>query len=261
MKFFRKIQKNFAILGISTNQPRINGKTLTMCLILGTGLISSAVFLIYEADSFQEYTNNLYITTALMVCFTYYLIMIFNMENYTKLIRNVRNYIEKSEWFERLLFMSLLIKRINFQNLSTAHRKPFSTTPIDLWKNSRQLCILSCQSFRPCLSYFQKQSHAISCTLLPMWEMMCSNCHCFIGKFGKFKWMFFGHTKPSLIFDCFLFPNFQPKVSIQLEKSTWIFRCYSLWIHDNDVWIHVCFVFVYIRLREFLFHCFSYAGS
>lgn len=67
MKIFQTVQKNFGILGICRDQPRFNGKSLIACLIYGLGTILSAIFLICEADTFNEYTNNLYITTALAV--------------------------------------------------------------------------------------------------------------------------------------------------------------------------------------------------
>lgn len=97
MEFFRQNQENFATLGISSKQSRINGKSMTICLIYGVGLSLSTIYLISEANSFQEYTSNLYITTALTVGLTYYTIMIVNIEKYVKLIKNVRKYIDKSE--------------------------------------------------------------------------------------------------------------------------------------------------------------------
>lgn len=67
MKILQTAQKNFEILGICSNQPRFNGKCVVAAFIYGLGAIFSTMFVIRDAETFQDYTNNLYITTALIV--------------------------------------------------------------------------------------------------------------------------------------------------------------------------------------------------
>lgn len=97
MKFFVEVQKNFTILGICANQSRLNGKSLTTCLIYGAGTCASAIFLFWDANDFQEYTTNLYITTSLAVGFIYYMIMCFKMRKLIVLIENMEETLGKSK--------------------------------------------------------------------------------------------------------------------------------------------------------------------
>lgn len=96
MKFLREVQKYFEILGVCSTRSRVNVRSAFTCLIYGLGLTSSATFLICEADSFQEYTNNCYITTAFVVGFTYFTITIYKMNKLFILIKNLRENVKKS---------------------------------------------------------------------------------------------------------------------------------------------------------------------
>lgn len=97
MNFFREVQKNFEILGVCSKRSRINAKSLGTCLIYGLGTSSSAIFLFYEADSLQEYTNNFYITSSSAVAFIIFPIMIFKTNKLFALIDNIEKLIDKSE--------------------------------------------------------------------------------------------------------------------------------------------------------------------
>lgn len=98
MEFLQEVQKNFVILGIRADQARINRKSLVASLLYGLGTTSSVVFLIREADTFEEYTNNLYVTSAFAVGFTYYTIMVYKMEKIFKLIKDLKEKIEESKY-------------------------------------------------------------------------------------------------------------------------------------------------------------------
>lgn len=97
MKFLREVQKNFVILGICSNQSRINIRSVLTCLTYGLGTASSAIFLIRDANNFQEYTNNIYITTAFIVGFTYFTITVYKMKKIFILIKNLKENIKESE--------------------------------------------------------------------------------------------------------------------------------------------------------------------
>lgn len=97
MKFFQTVQKDFETLGICSEQSRINRKSIATSLIYGSGTCFSAIFLFWDANDFQEYTTNLYITTAFVVGFTYYLIMCFKMRKLFLLIEDMEKTLGKSK--------------------------------------------------------------------------------------------------------------------------------------------------------------------
>lgn len=77
MKLFQIIQSKFAVLGITQTQSiqkqPFNQKILLAYFIYCFGWISSAVFLFQRANTFEEYTNNIYVTSAtaiIIFCFT-----------------------------------------------------------------------------------------------------------------------------------------------------------------------------------------------
>lgn len=98
MKIVQVVQRKFELLGICSNQSRLNGSYVMTWLVYVIGTASSTVFLIHGASSFQEYTNNLYMTTALWVGYIYFTIMFFKMEKLFILIDNVEKVLDKSEW-------------------------------------------------------------------------------------------------------------------------------------------------------------------
>lgn len=97
MKLFQVIQKNFLVLGISSNQPRLNGKLVKTCLVYALSVTLSAAFLFFEAKSFIEYTSNIYITTAVSVISTYFIVWILKLKKFFKLIENLENFYDESK--------------------------------------------------------------------------------------------------------------------------------------------------------------------
>ena len=96
-KIFRTVQEKLTILGIGPNQSKSNGKLVMTCLIFGLVATSSTIFLVAKANTFHEYTSNVYVTTGvIMLCITL-AVMIFNMEFFFKLIDDFGKYIDKSE--------------------------------------------------------------------------------------------------------------------------------------------------------------------
>lgn len=98
MKILQTVQKSFEILGIGcSNQSSIHAKYMGACLIYGVGITFSAVFLFCEASGFQEYTDNLYITTSLAVGFCCITNIFFKVNELFQLIDDVEETIGKSE--------------------------------------------------------------------------------------------------------------------------------------------------------------------
>lgn len=97
MKILQTVQKKYAILGICSNQSKCNRKSVLMCLIYSLGCTLSALFLFYEANSFQEYTNNIYITSALAMCVTFFAIVVVKMRKLFEMIDNMEKSIDESK--------------------------------------------------------------------------------------------------------------------------------------------------------------------
>lgn len=97
MKFLESSQNFFAMLGISSNQSLMN-VNFFMVEFIGIGRVcSDLAFLIYDANSFREYTYSaFYISTATMAdaCFTILAIKRAHMFN---IIEFGEKLIEKSE--------------------------------------------------------------------------------------------------------------------------------------------------------------------
>lgn len=97
MKHFRLIRKNFALLGISLNQPRHNWNSVITFLVYGLAMISSIVFLVVKANTFFEYIQNIFITTSLILVGVIYTIMLFQMEQMFKLMDEIEKFYDESE--------------------------------------------------------------------------------------------------------------------------------------------------------------------
>lgn len=60
----------------------------------------SAAFLYFEAESFMEYTNNIYVTTAIVVISTYFTIFTLKSKKFFKLIESLEKYVDESINFQ-----------------------------------------------------------------------------------------------------------------------------------------------------------------
>lgn len=101
MKLFQIAQKKIAILGItsaqSTQKTPFNWKIIRVYFIYGVAWTSSALFLFKEAETFDEYTNNIYITSAtamIMFCFT---VVVFKMAKLFQFISDCGKVTERGE--------------------------------------------------------------------------------------------------------------------------------------------------------------------
>lgn len=97
MKPLQSGKENWAMLGISPSQSLISLKFLMALFIIVANAGLNWAFLIYEADSFREYTNSIFITsttTMVAVCFG---ILAFQRPRIYKLFYFTEEQIEKSE--------------------------------------------------------------------------------------------------------------------------------------------------------------------
>lgn len=99
MKLFSLIRKNFDILGICLDQSnhRFNTKIFFISFSYGLTCVSYFLFLFYEANTFWEYTNNIYATSTAILIVTCFLIIIYQITNVFELIENCENFVNKSE--------------------------------------------------------------------------------------------------------------------------------------------------------------------
>lgn len=157
MKVLQTVQKNFAVLGINPKrinpkQSKSDGKIVMTWLILSLATTSSAIFLLVEAKTFQEYTNNIYSTSAGAVLATTFTIVIFKMEKLFESIDSLEDIIDKSELVLNILFrifkaiikysvpfllefLNHKIKKKILQILKPQNRKQSMKKPIGLWKS------------------------------------------------------------------------------------------------------------------------------
>lgn len=96
-RYFKIIRKNFAHLGISKNQPRLNGKSAMTFLILSLSTISGIVYLYFEANTFLEYTINIYETAMVLGCCIGFTVILFNKEKLFKLMNNFVTFYDESK--------------------------------------------------------------------------------------------------------------------------------------------------------------------
>lgn len=100
MKLFPIIRKNFEILGIilqHQQQSSFNKQIFFISFSYGLSCISYSLFLFYGANTFWEYTNNIYTNSATILIVICFVIINFRMKNLSELIDNCEKYIENNE--------------------------------------------------------------------------------------------------------------------------------------------------------------------
>lgn len=103
LKIFQLIKRNFAILGISSNSLNkkylLNKNVLTASLFYGLNFTLNAIFLFCKANNFQEYTDSIYVTTAVLTIFVCYVITIFKVTNIFEFIEHCETIVDESEFY------------------------------------------------------------------------------------------------------------------------------------------------------------------
>lgn len=116
MKIFQTIQKNHAIVGIVPRKQNqsFNGRLVVTFSLFGLSFTSSAIFLFYKANSFLDYSNNMYITTGQAMLFIVCTIIIFKKAKLFQFI----DHLEKSLNQSKLDSMYFFDVHSNILNLS-----------------------------------------------------------------------------------------------------------------------------------------------
>lgn len=97
MKIFQSAQRRFAILGIGPNKPPWNGTTLLILFIFVILISFYAVFLVNMANTFKEYTENIYLTASMSTITFIFAVFVVKMKMMFELIDLLENCIEKSK--------------------------------------------------------------------------------------------------------------------------------------------------------------------
>ena len=74
MKILQQLQNALAIYGIAAHQQPFNWRNLMAFFIFSCAIASNGIFIFYEAKSFQEYAESIFMATALIavsICFVY----------------------------------------------------------------------------------------------------------------------------------------------------------------------------------------------
>ena len=98
MKLYQIVQKNFALLGISPNQSRCNQKSVFIFFILSLAITLGAVFIFFKANTFLEYTQNIYITITFFGMYISFLAILFQKGELFELIDYMEKNADESEY-------------------------------------------------------------------------------------------------------------------------------------------------------------------
>lgn len=98
---FVLIQKNFAVMGItfeqSTQVHSFNERIRLGFLILGMNIFHQYMYILDEANGFQEYTESIYMASIGTVSFLCFSTVVFKMARLFELIKKAEELIAKSE--------------------------------------------------------------------------------------------------------------------------------------------------------------------
>lgn len=97
MKIFQTIRKNHATVGICQTQKAAHEKVVVTLSLYGLTFASSVIFLFHDADTFLDYSNNMYITTGQAMIFIVCTIVTFKMVELFRFIDNLEGLINQSK--------------------------------------------------------------------------------------------------------------------------------------------------------------------
>ena len=86
IKIFQIVRKNLAILGIDANYSRLNRKSAITWFSDALAITLSILFIIFKANTFLEYSMNIYITLTMSVIWISFMIMLYKKVKLFKLI-------------------------------------------------------------------------------------------------------------------------------------------------------------------------------
>lgn len=101
MIIFQTVQNKFLLLGISsyqsTRKALFSRRIMLVYFIYGCNCILGTTYFFHVAQSFEEYTNNIYTLSAGIMIFFFFTIVVRKMSNLFKYIENVGKITTRSE--------------------------------------------------------------------------------------------------------------------------------------------------------------------
>lgn len=105
MKIFLKVQELGAIIGISPNQQSFSWRSLLAIFIDCFGIASNCAHFFYEAKTFQEHIESIFVCTAIIMATTV-AFYAWKSQIFFNFLYDAENMIDKSE-FENILIKSI----------------------------------------------------------------------------------------------------------------------------------------------------------
>lgn len=99
MELFQEVQKKLSLMGICSNQSisMVNRKSVMTWLILTSGAVSGAAFLLFEAETLLEYIGNLYFTFSIASMNASFTLIILKKRTFFEVIDRAENMFNQSE--------------------------------------------------------------------------------------------------------------------------------------------------------------------
>lgn len=146
MKLFQSIQLNLAVLGIFPNhsmqtQYGFNVKIFKVAFFQGLYGILSCLFFVYEAHTFREYTDTIYMTSATIMVMLYFLILLVKRTKFFEFVNRFEKFVNdrESKWrpskFYFRLNAEIKLSNLFFQGLNVHPRMRSTSKRIGKLKN------------------------------------------------------------------------------------------------------------------------------
>lgn len=141
MKIFQTTQKNFSYLGISslysTRQCPINGRNLSIFLLLCMCTLISWIYLCHVATTFQEYADSVYACSTISIGTAIFACLIWRMRRLFDCLNRMEGIINESKIFASNSRMERKLKQFSliFQDLNVLHQKNCTRRLIRKLKN------------------------------------------------------------------------------------------------------------------------------
>lgn len=96
MKLFQVIQNQMAIAGIRPSQrTTFNRQNLIVLLLIGLSVISMTEFLLFDANTFQQYAKSFFAWISVFATFVGFYLIIVKSTDFYKYIEHLERIIEK----------------------------------------------------------------------------------------------------------------------------------------------------------------------
>lgn len=99
-KVYEIIQKNFALAGITRNLANrpFNGVILFGFIVIGSGISSTSAYIIYDAETFADYTQSIYVVSVAIFITSVLLILVLNVKELFDLFDSSGDLVNTSEY-------------------------------------------------------------------------------------------------------------------------------------------------------------------